>query len=1032
MKNWIVYFCISFFIIFLFTSFGLADASPQYFYVNQSKFTGIWPGDAIQFYAYWVDDIDLSHYIFSWNSSGTPQNDTPVSFVTSPTWPAFPGWKYRVPITINSTSDLTDYQVLITLDTQSLISAGRMRSDCGDIRFTWYNSTSQTEIEIPYWIESGCNTTSTKIWLKVPEISLGAFLLEKTINISPTDVYGRPQNIRHSWFAPNPKKDFLAIGIHGDNPGDYKIYNITSDTIAKNVTTPNNRGRGSSWSSNASLYSVGGGGNHGWVNIYNTTTWNIEKTIPYQGTYWYDAYPVFLKNDTYIAVGYWNGGIRIYRYSDLAIVKEFNTGAGNGNIVAPRVSQDSNLLATAAAGKVFVFNISSANPADWFSLKNITLEYSAWGETGIDFSPDGSKLAVAETGTVAGTGSIKIFNTTDWSLIKTIPTDSNKRWRNLRFSPNGAILAVSTIDVAVVKIYRTSGWSLYSEYPLNGTNADGGLSFNVDGTILAVPVDRLIRVFRTATIVYMYYGNPSASPKTDITSTFIFGDDFSGTSLNSSKWNLILGRADVSNGLLHLYSPISRGRGEIEANETIFPINVNNTKTEVLIRPYNTQTKSLDGIWFVNATNAVYQNYLGYTNGYWEHRVWTGSSYTQGVQYPSDISWQRAWLTINSSNVSGYYKGETLTRANDQTQFNLYLKVALGDDYEVNTGIYVDWIFIRKYFPQEPTYSIGLEEPFLRPFASSGNLPNLAYAYDKNWDDTTTATGCEHCAGEAIYYFNRTYEKLSFTWQVSCGGWGYCAWVYCKNYTSGAWKEITNVYGISEGKISINLPNICFNSTGNSEIKFYSDGLETFWLYDIYLQKKTYVGGWSNITKTINGADMGKTLGWQIYANDSANNWNFTPIQTFTVETLPSTTLTFYKGWNLISIPNKAIINVTDDPCNISSRKFYYYNATKKAYEAFSLQQLVSGKGYWIYSPSTQTCKVNVTATGLANISDISLKSGYNLIGAPYDSVSITSLSCPTGTTITDGPYYWDATTQKWIGPVSELMPGRGYWLRCS
>ncbi|MCR6669309.1 MAG: DUF2341 domain-containing protein, partial [archaeon YNP-WB-040] len=81
-------------------------------------------------------------------------------------------WKYRTPITINNTQNpntLTDYQVLVTLDTASLISAGKMRSDCGDIRFTYLNLDGR-EIEIPYWIESGCNTTSTKIWVKVPNI----------------------------------------------------------------------------------------------------------------------------------------------------------------------------------------------------------------------------------------------------------------------------------------------------------------------------------------------------------------------------------------------------------------------------------------------------------------------------------------------------------------------------------------------------------------------------------------------------------------------------------------------------------------------------------------------------------------------------------------------------------------------------------------------------------------------------------------------------------------------------------------------
>jgi hypothetical protein len=77
------------------------------------------------------------------------------------------GWTYRRPITVSNTGGaLTDYQVLVSLDTASLISAGKMRSDCGDIRFTDSDRISL----LNYWIESPCNSASTKIWVKVPSI----------------------------------------------------------------------------------------------------------------------------------------------------------------------------------------------------------------------------------------------------------------------------------------------------------------------------------------------------------------------------------------------------------------------------------------------------------------------------------------------------------------------------------------------------------------------------------------------------------------------------------------------------------------------------------------------------------------------------------------------------------------------------------------------------------------------------------------------------------------------------------------------
>ena len=92
-------------------------------------------------------------------------------------------WVYRKPINIteNSGSTLTDYQILVTVDTQSLISTIKMRSDCGDIRFI----DSDDSTNLSYWIESGINTLSTKIWVKVPSISASS---TKTIYM----YYGNP------------------------------------------------------------------------------------------------------------------------------------------------------------------------------------------------------------------------------------------------------------------------------------------------------------------------------------------------------------------------------------------------------------------------------------------------------------------------------------------------------------------------------------------------------------------------------------------------------------------------------------------------------------------------------------------------------------------------------------------------------------------------------------------------------------------------------------------------------------------------
>jgi uncharacterized membrane protein len=76
--------------------------------------------------------------------------------------------KYKRVITIDNTqntNDLTGYSVSFKMDTQSLISSGLMKADCGDIRI--YDDSGA---ELPYWIEYGINTASTEIWVNVTSI----------------------------------------------------------------------------------------------------------------------------------------------------------------------------------------------------------------------------------------------------------------------------------------------------------------------------------------------------------------------------------------------------------------------------------------------------------------------------------------------------------------------------------------------------------------------------------------------------------------------------------------------------------------------------------------------------------------------------------------------------------------------------------------------------------------------------------------------------------------------------------------------
>ncbi len=79
----------------------------------------------------------------------------------------FSNWQYEAPIVISNgnAAVLNDHQVNLTVNTQSLISSGKMNMDGSDIRFTMGCCDT-----LCYWIEDSINTATTSIWVKVNEI----------------------------------------------------------------------------------------------------------------------------------------------------------------------------------------------------------------------------------------------------------------------------------------------------------------------------------------------------------------------------------------------------------------------------------------------------------------------------------------------------------------------------------------------------------------------------------------------------------------------------------------------------------------------------------------------------------------------------------------------------------------------------------------------------------------------------------------------------------------------------------------------
>jgi len=263
---------------------------------------------------------------------------------------ALDGWLYYRDITISNSLDqeLTNYQVKIVLDTYSLILGGKMRSDCGDIRFTDSGGNL-----LPYWVEPGtCNSQNTVIWVKVPSIpasgqttirlwygNTSAESLSDVSSVFITEI----GNVTASWLMDEGSGDTVYDTSGNDNHGT--IYGATwvdspygkalsfdgVDDYIRVLDSPSLRNDEITvdlWlylhSKDKTMYFVGKaflpgtGTSEGWVLYYHSSTDSIRFYIVGEETTKYAAYSNPPTHTWLHIVGtYENGTIKIYVNGEL-------------------------------------------------------------------------------------------------------------------------------------------------------------------------------------------------------------------------------------------------------------------------------------------------------------------------------------------------------------------------------------------------------------------------------------------------------------------------------------------------------------------------------------------------------------------------------------------------------------------------------------------------------------------------------------------------------------------------------------------
>jgi len=135
----------------------------------------------------------------------------------------------------------------------------------------------------------------------------------------------------------------------------------------------------------------------------------------------------------------------------------------------------------------------------------------------------------------------------------------------------------------------------------------------------------------------------------------------------------------------------------------------------------------------------------------------------------------------------------------------------------------------------------------------------------------------------------------------------------------------------------------------------------------------------------------------------------------------PTYTINFKAGWNLFSVPVQYVQSSTTS-CSPASPIFGLSNGGY-----YETSYTSGGYGYWVKMNSD--CQVVVSGTNVTTGNLPYLTQGWNLIGAPSSSVSISDIlgTC----TVLKGPLYYDQTIGNYIYS-STLDPGKGYFIKVS
>ncbi len=579
------------------------------------------------------------------------------------------GFKYFIPFQVKNQNiqDLTDFQVKLNVNTKSLIDQGYVNSDCSDIRFVDPNNNN----ELPYWIEGGCNTENTTIWVKfdfLPAEKTKEFWMVFGNTSASSESNGdqvfeffddfEDGVINTSKWSVNEGVSEITdpnfdIGVLRCEGGNEKIWMSSVPYVSVNSIVgfrmrPESTGDFDSGIKVGNIYFISDTGSYGGSPCIGTS-WCYPSGSQGPDTNFH-VYEAIITPNNQTLKDLTSGGSETasisYSEGKLSLI-------GDSDSTSRDTFYDFIYVRKYAPIEPFVIiDISKVEPFDFIDESNYSYKlpikiYNFNNETLKDFQ-------------------VKfILNTQKLISLGLMNQDCS----DLRVTDQIGVKVPYWIETGTCNTTNTTVWV------------------------------KALALQPGENTYYVYFGNPNAKSESNGDQVFEFFDDFEGNTLNLSKWTIGgTGNVSVSNGYVELTS------------DSYIYANFNLSSSLIL------QAGGI--VWSGSGEYAglgVYSNYQnsipylsdnGYGFSYYEHPTWDSSDST-GNRIYQQMSGHPTYVEMRYNGTTIYYNnsyGDTWSRILNLDITSYKLKIANN-----NANSYkVDYIFIRKYADQKIMAKVNL------------------------------------------------------------------------------------------------------------------------------------------------------------------------------------------------------------------------------------------------------------------------------------------------------------------------------------